>query len=347
MNHKFPRILRSRFSRSLLLVFLVLSLGGAAFGFKATFDPGPVSAASPRGQALQGFESHAAFEKDCKHCHAPVKCLSANLCQDCHFEIAQQRAEASGLHGLLPGTDKCHSCHKEHNGRDAVISAVPLANVDHLQLTGFGLERHQADYDGTPLLCEDCHREGRFGAESVDCTGCHNGQDPHYMGEHSARFGGDCLVCHDGQDRMMTFDHDQVFALAGAHEPLQCEECHVAYTFAGMSGDCVACHEDPEVHLGEFGLDCSRCHGVVAWTPAQLTRHIFDLDHGGGGEVACEVCHVDTYVVYTCYGCHDDHQPEEMRVVHEREGLVDYEACDQCHPTGAPGEAAQLRTEGP
>jgi hypothetical protein len=104
-----------------------------------------------------------------------------------------------------------------------------------------------------------------------------------------------------------------------------------------MSAECVACHPDPDVHLGQFGLDCVRCHGVAAWTPAELTLHIFYLDHGGEGQVECEVCHVDTYVVYTCYGCHD-HEPAEMREAHAQEGIDEFEACDQCHPTGQQGE---------
>jgi hypothetical protein len=340
MRDKLPKPLRSRIGRTLILVFLVLTLAGAAYGFKANYDPGPVSAASPKGEPLGGYASHAAFEKDCKHCHAPVKCLSANLCQDCHFEIAQERAGASGLHGLLPGTDKCQSCHKEHQGREAVISQVALANVDHERLTGFSLARHQADYDGAPLGCPDCHTDGRYAPEGVDCTGCHDGRDPRYMGEHTDRFGGECLVCHDGKDRMLDFAHGEVFALEGGHRDLACEACHVDYAFAGMSGECVACHEDPEVHAGEFGLDCSRCHGVAAWKPAQLTRHIFFLDHGGEGDVECEVCHTGTYVEHTCYGCHDRHQPGEMEALHLQEGIAGFETCADCHPTGQPGEAA-------
>lgn len=340
MHGRLPKFLRSPVRRNLVLLFLVLSLVGGAWGFKKSYDPGPVSAASPRGESRQGYESHAAFERECKHCHAPVRCLSANLCQECHFEIAKERSEATGLHGLLPGTEKCQTCHKEHQGRDAVISAVPFANINHGRLTGFSLALHQTDHDGSPLTCESCHREGRYGPESVDCTGCHNGQDPNYMGEHTARFGGNCLACHDGQDRMIEFEHDRLFALEGGHGDAACEDCHIEYTFAGMSGDCVACHEDPEVHAGQFGLDCARCHTAAAWVPAQLTRHTFRLDHGEEGEVACETCHADTYVVYTCYGCHD-HQPGEMRAAHEREEIAEFEACHECHPTGQPGETAR------
>lgn len=105
---------------------------------------------------------------------------------------------------------------------------------------------------------------------------------------------------------------------------------------------CVACHEDPEVHIGRFGLDCVRCHSLEAWTPALLTRHTFRIDHGDEGEVACQTCHIATYTEHTCYECHD-HKPEDMAAAHEQEGIFDFQQCIDCHPTGAAGEAGMLK----
>ena len=103
---------------------------------------------------------------------------------------------------------------------------------------------------------------------------------------------------------------------------------------------CVACHEDPEVHADRFGLDCVRCHTLEAWLPAFLTRHTFELDHGGEDELACETCHLDNYVEHSCYECHD-HQPDDMAEVHEAEQIFEYSDCIRCHPTGVSGEAEQ------
>jgi mono/diheme cytochrome c family protein len=107
---------------------------------------------------------------------------------------------------------------------------------------------------------------------------------------------------------------------------------------------CIACHEDPQVHRGQFGLDCVRCHTLEAWTPASLTRHTFPLDHGDSGEVACETCHIDTYAANTCYQCHD-HDPEEMDQVHLAEGIEAFDNCQACHPTGIEGEGGQIWQE--
>ena len=104
---------------------------------------------------------------------------------------------------------------------------------------------------------------------------------------------------------------------------------------------CIACHEDPKVHKEQFGLDCVRCHSLVAWTPASLTRHTFRLDHGDAGDVACETCHIETYTENTCYECHD-HKPEQMVEVHEIEGIKEIENCISCHPTGDEGEGGEI-----
>ncbi len=104
---------------------------------------------------------------------------------------------------------------------------------------------------------------------------------------------------------------------------------------------CIACHEQPQVHEERFGYDCVRCHTLVAWTPALLTRHTFALDHGDSGTVACETCHTVSYTENTCYECHD-HKPSDMVSVHETEGILDLENCETCHPTGAPDEARDL-----
>jgi mono/diheme cytochrome c family protein len=104
---------------------------------------------------------------------------------------------------------------------------------------------------------------------------------------------------------------------------------------------CIACHEDPAAHIGQFGLNCARCHSTIAWAPAQLTKHYFALEHGDQGQVACETCHVNNYYEHTCYGCHD-HQPDQMEQVHNQEAIVEYDACVDCHPTGRPGEAKQM-----
>jgi mono/diheme cytochrome c family protein len=108
---------------------------------------------------------------------------------------------------------------------------------------------------------------------------------------------------------------------------------------------CAACHEEPVIHADQFGLDCGRCHATSAWQPALLTRHTFDLTHGGAGPVACQTCHTVAYTAHVCTECHD-HEPEAIEAVHLAEDIPEYGDCARCHPTGAAGEADRLRQEG-
>lgn len=116
---------------------------------------------------------------------------------------------------------------------------------------------------------------------------------------------------------------------------------------AGDPHQCVSCHEEPAIHAQAFGINCARCHNTTTWTPAVLTRHDFLLDHGGEGEVDCKTCHPSNYVTYDCYGCHEDHQPDEMQEAHLAENIPAFENCASCHPTGAEGEADRLRRANP
>jgi hypothetical protein len=335
------RVLNSGLGRLVMALFM---LPGSAFlylKFGGHLNPGPVSAMQRTGQKLGGYASHAEFEKDCKHCHAPIHCITASRCQQCHLEVARQRASGEGLHALLPGTSRCQSCHVEHQGREATITQLTMENIDHAALTGFSLVHHTVTDDGSPVTCDDCHTERTFTAAGVSCDGCHTGSTNALAG-HAERFGGDCLLCHDGYDRMMPFTHDTALPLEGAHAVADCEACHTERLFAGLAAECVSCHVEPEHHRGQFGTDCERCHTAVAWAPAQLTVHVFRLDHAGQDALSCEACHTGTYTQHTCYGCHE-HDPAEILAVHVEAGIDDITDCAICHLTGEAAELAQLR----
>ena len=340
MRQSITGLFRSRIFVTVVLAFLVVSHGGAAYEPECGYDPGPAFAARRHNEPIQGYSSHAEFKKECLHCHAPVRCLSANLCQDCHDQNSQEYAESEGLHGLLPGTNKCQTYDIVHQGRDNAACGVLFGSINHERLTGFCLNLHKVGFDGMPLTCESCHPDGQYDAVSVACAGCHAAEDPEYMGGRTERNDGNCTDCHDGQDSKTGFEHDEVYALNGTHKDAGCRDCHTGSSLTEAVLDCADCHEDPKVHAGEFGLHCDWCHSVTAWSPAQLTEHPFRLNHGGLDEATCETCHPEKHVTYTCYGCHD-HQPAEMQELHAQQGIDQLEPCAECHPTGLEGEAGE------
>ena len=332
----------------LMAIFLLILLAGgvgAYLKFVLHISPGKLSGGHIKDEPLQGYISHADFETECQHCHAPVHCITAERCQDCHVEVARQRQEADGLHSRLPNTGRCTNCHIEHEGRDALITVFAYENVDHYALSDFSLALHKHGYQDNPLGCQSCHGQERYMSGTLDCVTCHVEADHAFMSQHVDLYGVSCVPCHDGRDRMANFNHDDIYVLEAGHQEAECTSCHLEKVFAGTTSTCSDCHEDPEEHAGQFGLECDRCHTAVARTPAYLTRHNFYLEHGNNGvENECATCHPDTCSSHTCYSCHE-HQPEAIRESHFVEGIMEYGQCWECHPTGEPGEADALRQE--
>jgi hypothetical protein len=131
------------------------------------------------------------------------------------------------------------------------------------------------------------------------------------------------------------FDHNAFFPLTNGHENQDCIDCHTQKTYAGTDTSCLACHEEPEVHAGQFGVKCARCHTDVAWTPAELISHSFGLKHADEPIASCEECHTSTYTEYTCVSCHED---DDMQPLHAALDTAELDNCAACHPTGLADE---------
>jgi hypothetical protein len=252
--------------------------------------------------------------------------------------VAAERTSGSGLHGGIQAAEalRCAQCHADHQGRDFAPASVALVNFDHT-VTGFPLDRHTENYDGSPFDCQTCHLGDGYTFAEETCADCHSAAEAAFIAEHILAFGSNCLGCHDGTGRLANFDHAQFFVLDGAHASVECAACHVDRRFKGTPTECVACHAEPEVHVGLLGTDCATCHSTTAWTPARLENHTFPLDHGAEDEeiATCATCHPNTFQEYTCYGCHK-HQPDKMAKHHAEKGIFEPQLsnCAVCHPRG-------------
>jgi hypothetical protein len=340
MLNLFQIIMKWKYLWGLPLLTVILA-GGYGLKTSGYLSPGPVSAIHPQNQPISGYVSHADFQQECGHCHAPIHCITDDRCQECHQNIARQRSEGFGLHNALPGTEKCQTCHTEHQGSDHSLTHLALQNISHERLSGFSLERHKVDYADNPLDCHSCHGQDSFARETLDCITCHAEADHDYLAAHIEEFGAGCVDCHDGKDRMIDFDHDPIYPLDGAHEQVECDACHLDDQYAVTPNTCAGCHAEPELHANLFGTDCARCHTTNAWVPAQLIQHTFALNHDVGTDTIedCETCHGGTYTEYPCYTCHEK---EEMEIVHLKHDIQNIEDCLSCHPTGR--ESVQIPT---
>lgn len=329
----------------------------AAWLCAALLAPSPVAAQISPGDLAQ---PHAFLEgmRKCLKCHNLGEGPSDEKCLDCHKEIAVGIDNGRGYHYRLAKVEKkaCFECHSEHAGRDFQLVHWPggINNFDH-QRTGYDLEGKHAG-----LKCRECHKADFIGDDvegfgdqvnvgrtflglHTDCLACH-------QNEHRGQLADDCLVCHtnDGWRPAPGFDHKKTrFLLTGKHVEVACVKCHpkverkdpafpdsdafVRYTGLSFS-DCTPCHKD--VHEGNYGLDCTRCHNTSGWRdiPATAFDHsktrfpLLGLHTG----LSCEKCHSPgekkaPLAHQLCTDCHSDqHLGQFAR-------RADGGLCESCH----------------
>jgi hypothetical protein len=158
-------------------------------------------------------------------------------------------------------------------------------------------------------------------------------------------FPAECSTCHKGNDWQTLvedfhFDHEAQTGvpLNGAHARAQCLLCHndrgPAAVFERQG--CGGCHED--VHLGQVGPDCRRCHQESTWEPVnqlEIHRHTRFPLVGVHASTACHRCHpgIETGKILPtdpeCLTCHRSDLARTQNPNHFGLGWVD--RCDRCH----------------
>ncbi|HEU4401803.1 MAG TPA: hypothetical protein VFT43_06830 [Candidatus Polarisedimenticolia bacterium] len=132
----------------------------------------------------------------------------------------------------------------------------------------------------------------------------------------------DCALCHRADAWVPArisakFNHARFgFPLEGAHARAECRACHASLDFSKEKPKtaCVACHAD--VHQGELGADCARCHSARSFIDhARMVRaHQATRFPLTGAHLAadCEDCHrlaAQGHLTYVnlpsaCESCH-------------------------------------------
>ena len=320
---------------------------------RAQFSPGPLSAAH---QAIEGPTA-------CMECHEPKKTTTAVRCLACHKPLGARIAEQGGFHGRDPDrSTACASCHPEHGGRAAALVSWPggREKFDHT-LTGYVLTGRHAAQE-----CKACHVPSLIRAQDVRaakdlklqttylglstrCAECHG--DIH-RGQFAAEIQrADCSPCHTTDKwNGAVVDHAKTrFPLTGKHALVACARCHFPEDDAGTRvaagttnsfvrfqpvkhDGCIDCHTD--VHKGQYGTLCARCHATAGWTTIAVGA--FDHDktryplRGLHRRVDCAKCHTTgdfkKHLVFAqCTDCHEDRHGGQL-AAGTTHGL-----CDACH----------------
>ncbi len=243
---------------------------------------------------------------DCGACHKPDKKFreAPSDCFSCH--------EEDDIHHQELGK-KCDDCHNE--------IAWTKEKFDH-NLTDFPLEGAHRK-----TACNNCHPDERYKNTPTDCYSCHQSVDP-----HKRIYGKKCDKCHASADWEKThFNHnkDTNFPHHGKHRKLPCQACHSTKVKpSDMDKRCIACHKKNDIHHGQYGKKCDKCHTDRGWKKLTF-KHDKDTDfplRGKHKKVFCEDCHkgqvYEEELKTTCYSCHehdDVHKGQEGK------------KCEQCH----------------
>lgn len=312
-------------------------------------------------------ERYAGTPRECLGCHAadratavPVHETLPPACAECHTQVAWRpstfghetfaitgahtRIDCQACHadGRYAGTPReCVGCHAadrdrarpDHTGFPEICTAChtdvawrPASGFDHEAV--FPLRGAHA-----AAPCGGCHVDGVFAGTPRDCVGCHADDRARAQPDH-AGFPLNCGACH-GTDawRPAALDHDQLFPLLGAHQRLECGQCHVDEVYAGTPRACVGCHagarDGAALNHAGFPGDCAGCHGNVVWRPANFDHQpVFPLV-AAHAELDCDRCHRPGAAAApprACVGCHradrDDADPNHG---------VFADDCARCH----------------
>jgi hypothetical protein len=317
---------------AVLIVLLVTGVSLVQGG--VLFSPGPLNAQT-RTQSLGGVRSHAELP-NCLSCHpAPLsRQKMTDACLACHTDLKQDQKNFHAVMVAEGASLGCVQCHTDHNGPAAVMLIKDVQNFPH-NSTGFSLNSHQKMASGVPFKCSDCHINGYKTYDQSTCASCHTNLNQAFMTGHTALYGLVCLNCHDGVDTYgHTFDHSNVsFVLAGSHKALTCDKCHSGESsivqMKNTPQTCISCHAKNDLHQGDLGQDCGKCHLTTSWQQGAKIDHnltAFPLT-GKHQSVDCIACHLNNVFKGTPQDCHSCHTRDD---VHQGDLVFD---CAKCHVT--------------
>jgi hypothetical protein len=236
-----------------------------------------------------------------KYTEAPSACYSCHKDDDVHKEKLGK---------------KCYSCHSEKSWQKI--------KFDHSK-TDFPLRGEHKE-----TSCDSCHPDNQHKNIKTACYSCHSINDV-----HKGRYGRKCNTCHNEKDWSESrFNHDEKtkFKLKGRHKKASCDSCHLpklGNIFKKKpKKTCFSCHKNDDVHNGQSGKKCNKCHAETRWK-----KHKFNHDKdtkfrlsGRHKKIKCNGCHSRSNkkqkLKTDCYSCHkldDVHKEQQGR------------QCNDCH----------------
>ena len=303
------------------------------FSFNSMAAANPFESLIMPGKVITG---HKKYESECSNCHEIFsKRGQDKLCLSCHKKVNEDIKYKKGLHGknkTIKSTS-CKSCHTEHKGRKADIIKLDSSLFDHNK-TDFRLNgKHKV------TECRSCHKKDKKYREAEKkCSSCHDKKNPHKEAKAKKDTFAKCNGCHKESNwHTIKFEHNKntKFKLTGAHEKALCQSCHINEKYLKTPKLCVSCHKLDDVHDGDNGKKCSKCHTTKKWGKISF-NHDRDTSfklRNKHKKVSCSTCHKEARVTKKtkknkkkkarkCHSCHSYDDSHDGRFGSK---------CNECH----------------
>jgi hypothetical protein len=264
---------------------------------------------------------------NCRACHPTLVFSEAKTeCIDCHTD----------MHNQTVGPD-CGRC---HTPKSWIVENVTQMH----QRSRFPLLGAHRTTD-----CSNCHKSAsllRFEPLGVQCIDCHlqNYNSATNPNHKAGGFSTDCIQCHpiNSISWSSTNTDHSFFPLTLGHANLNCNRCHTNGTYAGISNQCVSCHQptyagttNPNHQAANIPTTCADCHTTTpGWKPATFTIHnTYYALTGAHITTNCDQCHNGNYstTANTCVGCHQANYNASENPNHVAANIPT--TCNDCHTT--------------
>ncbi len=245
----------------------------------------------------------------CTSCHAKGKKFreASTSCIACHKKDSPHKNSTD------KDMEHCTTCHTEQAWRAIKFDH----NKTHYRLKG----------GHTKATCAACHVRDRYKNTPDTCYACHKVNDI-----HNGKSGNKCEKCHNSDSwSSLSFDHNRKtkFPLFNKHTGLRCAACHKEDAKkVKIKMTCVSCHQFDDVHKGNYGDKCEKCHSDKGWKTSK-----FDHDRqtkfslrGKHKDATCTACHKSNpYTEKLSSVCRDCHQLDDVHKGQQGK------QCQNCH----------------
>ncbi len=303
------------------------------------------------------------FNQNCASCHSTGGWSPATFdhaATDYPLTGAHQAVDCALCHqnGRFNGTPtECYPCHQadfdgveqpNHRLGELDHDCTPCHTTEVWTPSTF--DHSATDYPLTgahkAVECSACHINNLYNNTPRECYPCHQQDfvDVQQPNHQQGQYDQNCTICHSTEAwSPATFDHaDSDFPLTGAHREVACASCHENGQYNNTPTACYPCHQDdfdganePNHQQLQFDHNCTICHSVEAWSPAQFDHDNTDYPlTGAHRQVGCASCHANGRYDGTptdCYTCHTADFNNVANPDHETPRFP--HACLWCHTT--------------